>query len=205
MNGRRALIYARVRENKLDPADNDITRGERQQAVIQAIADEVTSFRTFLRMPFIGDELVAPLATDLSANQFLQLGWVKRRTPASGIAPLPPGRHARRHRRRSRSSSEARTTPRSSRWSRARSRRSAPRPGSGTVRPRLPRRPRRLAAPAGARRVVRTESAAFGSEAFGSGLSAFFGSSRVRRRRRRPSRPRAGSRGRSPSSRSPSP
>jgi len=85
MNGRRALIYARVRVNKLDPADNDITRGERQQAVVQAMADAVTSFRTFLRMPFIGDELAAPLATDLSANQFIQLGWVKRRTPSSGI------------------------------------------------------------------------------------------------------------------------
>ena len=85
MNGQRALIYARVRANKLDPADNDITRGERQQAVVQAMTDEVTSFGTFLRMPFIGDELVAPLATDLSANQLLQLAWVKRRTPSSGI------------------------------------------------------------------------------------------------------------------------
>ena len=85
MSGRRALIYARVRVNELDPADNDITRGERQQAVVQAVADEVTSFGTFLRMPFIGDDLLAPLATDLSANQLLQLGWVKRRTPSSGI------------------------------------------------------------------------------------------------------------------------
>ena len=85
MNGQRALIYARVRVNKLDPADNDITRGERQQAVVQAITDEITSFSTFLRMPFIGDDLVAPLATDLSANQLLQLAWVKRRTPSSGI------------------------------------------------------------------------------------------------------------------------
>ena len=84
MNGRRALIYARVRVNQLDPAENDITRGERQQAVLQAIADEITSLGTFLRMPFIGDDLVAPLATDLSANQLIQLGWVKRRTPASG-------------------------------------------------------------------------------------------------------------------------
>jgi polyisoprenyl-teichoic acid--peptidoglycan teichoic acid transferase len=85
MDGKQALIYARVRVNKLDPADNDITRGERQQAVVQAIVDEVTSFRTFLRMPFIGDDLVAPLTTDLSANQLLQLAWVKRRTPSSGI------------------------------------------------------------------------------------------------------------------------
>jgi len=85
MDGRRALIYARVRVNQLDPSENDITRGERQQAVVQAMADEITSFGTFLRMPFIGDELAAPLATDLSANQFLQLGWVKRRTPTSGL------------------------------------------------------------------------------------------------------------------------
>ena len=85
MDGRQALIYARIRVNQLDPSENDITRGERQQAVLQAIADEITSFGTFLRMPFIGDDLVAPLATDLSANQFLQLGWVKRRTPSSGL------------------------------------------------------------------------------------------------------------------------
>jgi polyisoprenyl-teichoic acid--peptidoglycan teichoic acid transferase len=85
MNGRRALVYSRIRINKLDPTETDLTRGERQQAVVQAVADEVTSFGTFLRLPFIGDELVAPLATDLSANQFLQLGWVKRRTPSSGI------------------------------------------------------------------------------------------------------------------------
>ncbi|MGH2637611.1 MAG: LCP family protein, partial [Actinomycetota bacterium] len=78
MDGHRALIYARVRVNKLDPADNDITRGERQQAVVQAVTDEVTTFGTFLRMPFIGDDLVAPLATDLSANQLIQLAWVKR-------------------------------------------------------------------------------------------------------------------------------
>ncbi|HXV57262.1 MAG TPA: LCP family protein [Gaiellaceae bacterium] len=85
MSGRRALVYARVRQNQLDPSDNDITRGERQQAVLQAVADEVTSFGTFLRMPFIGDDLVAPLATDLSANELLQLGWVKYRTPSSGV------------------------------------------------------------------------------------------------------------------------
>lgn len=85
MNGKRALVYARIRQNQLNPADNDITRGERQQAVIQAMADEVTSFGTFLRLPFIGDDLVNPLATDLSANELVQLGWVKYRTPSSGL------------------------------------------------------------------------------------------------------------------------
>jgi polyisoprenyl-teichoic acid--peptidoglycan teichoic acid transferase len=84
MDGRRALIYSRVRQNQLDPSESDITRGERQQTLLQAMMDEITSFGTFIRMPFIGDDLVAPLATDLSANQLLQLGWVVKRMPASG-------------------------------------------------------------------------------------------------------------------------
>jgi polyisoprenyl-teichoic acid--peptidoglycan teichoic acid transferase len=85
MSGRRALIYSRIRENQLDPNESDFTRGERQQAVIEAIGDKAVSFKTFLEAPFIGDDLVRPLATDLSAAQILQLGWVKRRTPASGL------------------------------------------------------------------------------------------------------------------------
>jgi LCP family protein required for cell wall assembly len=84
MDGRTALIYSRIRENQLNPSESDFTRVERQQAVIRAIADETTSFGTFVKAPFVGDDLVRPLATDLSASQILQLGWVKRRTPSSG-------------------------------------------------------------------------------------------------------------------------
>ncbi len=84
MNGHRALIYSRIRENQLNPNESDFTRGERQQAVIEALADKVVSFSTFLRAPFIGDDLVRPMATDLSAADIMQLGWVKWRTPASG-------------------------------------------------------------------------------------------------------------------------
>jgi LCP family protein required for cell wall assembly len=83
LNGRRALVYSRVRKNLLDPGDNDVTRTRNQQQVTQAIADEVVSFGSFTRMPFIGDDLVKPLATDLSANELIQLGWVKFRAPAS--------------------------------------------------------------------------------------------------------------------------
>jgi LCP family protein required for cell wall assembly len=84
MDGKRALIYSRIRENQLNPSESDFTRGERQQSVIEAIADETVSFGTFLKAPFIGDDLVSPLATDLSAAQIMQLAWVKWRTPSSG-------------------------------------------------------------------------------------------------------------------------
>ncbi len=83
MGGRRALIYSRIRENQLNPAENDLTRGERQQQVVRAIADKVTSPTTLVRMPWLADDLIAPLATDLTGGQFMQLAWVKFRSGKS--------------------------------------------------------------------------------------------------------------------------
>jgi len=83
MNGQRALIYSRIRENRLDPSENDLTRGARQQAVLDAIGAKITSFGTFLKLPFVGGDLVKPLATDLSAGQLTQLGWIKFRANGS--------------------------------------------------------------------------------------------------------------------------
>ena len=79
MSGQRALIYSRVRENRLDPADTDLTRGARQQAVVEAMTDQLVGPKTFVKLPFIGDDLVKPLTTDLSAGELLQLGWVRFR------------------------------------------------------------------------------------------------------------------------------
>jgi polyisoprenyl-teichoic acid--peptidoglycan teichoic acid transferase len=80
MDGKRALIYSRVRKNQLDPAENDLTRGERQQTVVEAMTDKLVSARTFVKLPFVGDNLVKPLTTDLSAGQLMQLGWVRFRS-----------------------------------------------------------------------------------------------------------------------------
>jgi LCP family protein required for cell wall assembly len=79
MNGRRALVYSRIRENQLDPSDSDITRGERQQQVLRAVLTDLLGFSTVLKLPFDGDKLLTPLTTDLSAWQFVQLGWVIKR------------------------------------------------------------------------------------------------------------------------------
>jgi LCP family protein required for cell wall assembly len=80
MDGHRALIYSRIRENRLDPADTDITRGARQQQVMQATLSKLASAGTFFRLPFSGSDLLKPLATDMSTWQFIQLGWVKFRS-----------------------------------------------------------------------------------------------------------------------------
>jgi LCP family protein required for cell wall assembly len=79
MDGRRALIYSRIRENRLDPSDTDITRGERQQAVVRAAMSKLLGVSTVLKLPFNGKSLLAPLTTDLSAWELVQLGWVLKR------------------------------------------------------------------------------------------------------------------------------
>ena len=96
MNGHRALIYSRVRKNLLNPAESDITRGERNQQVLQALMSKLASFNTFMRLPLIGGDLMKPLATDLSANDFARarLGEV----PRGPHDPLPARRHLDRRR-----------------------------------------------------------------------------------------------------------
>jgi LCP family protein required for cell wall assembly len=79
MDGRRALVYSRIRTNTLNAADNDVTRVGRQQAVADAVGGKIASVGTFFRLPFVGDSLAAPLVTDLSAWELAQLGWVRFR------------------------------------------------------------------------------------------------------------------------------
>ena len=43
MNGQRALIYSRIRENQLNPGDSDITRALRQQEVMQPTLSKLAS------------------------------------------------------------------------------------------------------------------------------------------------------------------
>ena len=83
MSGQRALIYSRIRENMLNPAETDVTRGSRQQIVMDALASKFTSPSTLIGLPFDGGTLAKPLTTDLTAGQLMQLGWVKFRASAS--------------------------------------------------------------------------------------------------------------------------
>jgi LCP family protein required for cell wall assembly len=79
LSGHKALIYSRIRENQLDASESDVTRGQRQQAVMQAVMSKLTSPATALKMPFMGGKLMKPIATDLTAGQFVQIGWLKIR------------------------------------------------------------------------------------------------------------------------------
>jgi LCP family protein required for cell wall assembly len=83
LDGRHALAYARVRENTANPSDNDLTRGLRQQRVLGAIAHSLASPRTLLHLPSVGRTIGRPLATDLSADDLLELGWRQMRASST--------------------------------------------------------------------------------------------------------------------------
>jgi LCP family protein required for cell wall assembly len=79
MDGKRAKIYMRIRNNLVAPGEGDLNRVGRQQQVLQATLGKMVSVGTFLRLPFSGDKLVSPLTTDLSTPQVFQLGWLRFR------------------------------------------------------------------------------------------------------------------------------
>jgi LCP family protein required for cell wall assembly len=80
MSGHEALIFSRVRENRLDPSFTDFDRQRDQQLVEQATLSKLSSPSLFFSLPFDGSSLLAPIATDLSTWQLFQLGWVKFRS-----------------------------------------------------------------------------------------------------------------------------
>ncbi len=75
LNGARALAYSRIRKNSDNAADSDVTRGQRQQRVMAALKHKLVSPSSLFRLRSVGSHAADPVATDLSANQLLQLGW----------------------------------------------------------------------------------------------------------------------------------
>jgi polyisoprenyl-teichoic acid--peptidoglycan teichoic acid transferase len=85
MTGHQALIFSRVRENHwpgnpLDGAFTDFARQHDQQLVEQATLAKLASPSQFFSLPFDGSSLLAPISTDLSTWQLMQLAWVKFRS-----------------------------------------------------------------------------------------------------------------------------
>jgi polyisoprenyl-teichoic acid--peptidoglycan teichoic acid transferase len=79
MSGHQALIFSRVRENRLDASWTDFNRQHDQQLVEQATLSKLSSPTRFFSLPFSGGSLLKPIATDLSTWQLMQLAWVKFR------------------------------------------------------------------------------------------------------------------------------
>jgi LCP family protein required for cell wall assembly len=83
LDGRRALAYSRVRENRLDPNESDLTRGQRQQRVFSAIADKVVGFTSVRKPGTTAKAVMGPITTEITPAQFLAFGLGRGWTTSS--------------------------------------------------------------------------------------------------------------------------
>jgi LCP family protein required for cell wall assembly len=77
LNGPTALRFARVRENKCNPKEDDRTRAARQQQVLSAMRDRLVNPlhwpSTFFRLPWISWEAPRALRTDMKGPGLITL------------------------------------------------------------------------------------------------------------------------------------
>jgi LCP family protein required for cell wall assembly len=73
IDGKQALALARTRKNECNPKENDLTRARRQQKIIGAIKDKVSSFETFARLPWVSWAAPKAIRSDMSGPSLLGL------------------------------------------------------------------------------------------------------------------------------------
>ena len=73
-DGKYAMLYVRIRY-----ADDDFHRAARQQQFVQALQKKLARPSNITRLPEIGKKFMSGVATDLTTNQILELGYLKWR------------------------------------------------------------------------------------------------------------------------------
>jgi LCP family protein required for cell wall assembly len=73
LSGIQALVYARTRENKCNPADSDLTRVKHQQQILNGIKSQLTSPGTFFRLPLASWDAPKVLRSDMGGLTLLSL------------------------------------------------------------------------------------------------------------------------------------
>jgi LCP family protein required for cell wall assembly len=73
IDGKQALALARTRKNICRPSEDDRARVRRQQKILTAIKDQVTSLQTFVRLPWVSWAAPKAVRTDMSGPSLLGL------------------------------------------------------------------------------------------------------------------------------------
>jgi LCP family protein required for cell wall assembly len=73
LNGLQALILARTRENRCNPAENDLTREGRQQQILNGIKSQLFSPSTFFRLPWASWAAPQAIRTDMGPLTLMSL------------------------------------------------------------------------------------------------------------------------------------
>jgi LCP family protein required for cell wall assembly len=99
INGEQALALARTRKNLRNPAEDDLTRARRQQQLVSAMKDKVTSFETFVRLPWVSWAAPRAVRSDMSGPTLLGVAMASiasgngtpRVLEPTGTVTLPDG------------------------------------------------------------------------------------------------------------------
>jgi LCP family protein required for cell wall assembly len=73
LNGLQALLYSRIRENPCNPADNDLTRVQHQQQILNAIKSKLFSPSSFFHLPWASWDAPKVLRTDMGGPTLMTL------------------------------------------------------------------------------------------------------------------------------------
>ena len=73
-DGKYAMLYVRIRY-----ADDDFHRAARQQQFVQALQKKIAQPSNITKLPEIGKKFMSGVATDLTTNQLIELGFLKWR------------------------------------------------------------------------------------------------------------------------------
>jgi LCP family protein required for cell wall assembly len=89
LNGIQALTYARTRENKCNPTENDLTRVQHQQQILNAIKAKLLSPTGFIRLPWASWNAPKVLRTDMGGPTLLTLFAASEIGGSAPVSVLP--------------------------------------------------------------------------------------------------------------------
>ncbi len=90
LNGIQALTLARTRENKCDPAANDLTREGYQQQILNGVKSSLFSLHAFIHLPWASWDAPKVLRTDMGAPTLLSFFVASEMGGSASPAVLKP-------------------------------------------------------------------------------------------------------------------
>ena len=75
LNGKQALDVVRIRKNRCDPSQSDLTRARRQQQFLEAVKGKIVSPLTFPRWPWVGWSAPRAIVSDMGGLELMELYW----------------------------------------------------------------------------------------------------------------------------------
>ena len=95
LNGQQALDVVRIRKNRCDPSQSDLTRARRQQQFLEAVKGKIVNPLTFPRWPLVAWRAPRAIVSDMGGLELMAalLGHGdERQAEAAHPAPDQPGR-----------------------------------------------------------------------------------------------------------------